>query len=597
MKLIRIGGVSAHLADSAAAMPQLLNRGGGLDYLVFDNLAEAVMPMLARRELDNQGPGYVDDFVDVQIIPHLAELLKRKLPVIANAGGLDPEGCAQRLRRAADALGLHPRIAVITGDNLIECFDDFVLPDTRDMFDRSDVYAQAKGADRILTLTAYTGAFPIAAALKAGADIVIAGRCVDSAPALGALIHAFDWGPDEFDKLAAGTLAGHLLECSIQSTGGFFTDWDDVPNWQDIGFPIAECSADGIVILTKPPGTGGLVSRGTVAEQMVYEVGDPSRYVVPDVVVDFSHVRLTQDGADRVRLEGVKGWGRPASLKVTLCYDRGWRGQFMYPVLGREAARRAMRIGTEFLSRTRTLLKQAQLPDWEGTEIDVVGANTENYTETILRVVADHADIRGAQMLAREQTSLGMLGVGTALSLGISVRPIQRISSFLVPREHISLEVSLDGVPVEFEDCRGGVEVQGRPKPTQSPHSDETALDAEVPLVDLAWVRSGDKGDLFNVGIIARDEKYLPYISAALNAETVAEFYTRRLRSPSELKVVRYELPGIHGMNFVVESSLEGGMSASRRLDPAAKGYGQMLLDLPVRVARDLLDRSQRSTE
>ena len=586
-RIVRIGGASASWADSAIGMPQLLKHAGKLDYLVFDLLAEAAVAMLGRRLLDKQGVGYVEDFVDHQIIPHLAEILQRKIRVIGNAGALDPVGCGEHLRKKAEALGLKPRIAVITGDNLYDRMAEFVTRDTRDMFDGSDISAKAAGADRVLSLTAYTGAFAIAEALKAGADVVIAGRCVDSAPALGALIHEFGWGVDDFDQLASGTLAGHLVECSTQVTGGTFTDWQDVPNWEQMGFPIAECTADGAIVITKPPGTGGLVSVGAVAEQVLYEIGDTTRYIVPDVISDFSNVRLTQQGPDRVRVTGAKGWGRTGTYKVVLTYDRGWRGQALFPVLGRDASAKAKRMGDALVARMRTLLRDAQLSDWEGTQVDVVGRPNAHYDEAIVRIVVDHEDVRGGQLLAREQMAIGTVTVGTSLSLGVTVKPIQWINSFLVPKDRIPLAISLDGREIPFKNPTDEVLVQGRPQHVPPPyHLLQDAV--EVPLIELAWARSGDKGDLFNVAVIARRAEYLPYISAKLTPKTVSEAFSQRLGNGKALAVARYEAPGVHAMNFEVASSLEGGMIASRRLDPAAKSYAQMLLDLPIPVPRTL---------
>jgi hypothetical protein len=571
-------------------MPQLLKCDGKLDYLVFDLLAEAAVAMLGRRVLDKQGVGYVEDFVDHQVVPHLAEILQRKIRVIGNAGALDPVGCGERLRRSAEALGLKPKIAVITGDNLCDRMSELVTSSTRDMFDGSDIAMKAASADRVLSLTAYTGAFAVAAALEAGADVVIAGRCVDSAPTLGALIHEFGWQPNDFDLLASGTLAGHLVECSTQVTGGTFTDWEEVPRWEEMGFPIVECTADGGIVITKPPGTGGLVSVGAVAEQMLYEIGDTTRYVVPDVVSDFSNVHLTQEGQDRVRLQGAKGWGRTGTYKVVMTYDRGWRGQALFPVLGRNAVAKAKRIGDALVARTRSLLRDAQLPDWEGTQVDVVGAHNGSFDEAIVRIVVDHADVRGAQLLAREQMAIGTVVVGLSLSLGVTTRPIQWINSFLVSKSQIPVAVSVDGEIIPFNNVTDAVVVPGRPIHAQPPAPSPFQDPVRVQLLDLAWARSGDKGDLFNVAVIARRPEFLPYISAVLTPQAVSQVYAARLSSGKPLAVTRYEAPGCYAMNFEVAASLEGGMTASRRLDPAAKSYAQMILDMPIPVPRAVVD-------
>ncbi len=212
---------------------------------------------LGRGMANGTGQGFAADFIDGYILPHLPVLLDRRIRIVANAGGLNPAACAEALRRGAEAAGLTVRIGVVDGDNLTARADEIIGPDTRDMFDGSSVREKLDSADHINALVGYTGAFPIAAAIAAGADIVITGRAVDSAMALGPLIHEFGWGPDDFDLLAAGTLAGHLLECSAQVTGGTFTDWRDVPDWAGIGMPIGECSADGGLVITKAKARAG----------------------------------------------------------------------------------------------------------------------------------------------------------------------------------------------------------------------------------------------------------------------------------------------------------------------------------------------------
>ena len=251
-RTVRIGAATAFFNDSRMGIAQLLEKVEALDYIIFDFLAESVMGGLGRGLAAGTGPGFATDFVDGYILPHLRTLRDRRIRIIANAGGLNPSGCAEALRRGAEAAGLQVRIGVVEGDNLTARVGTVVEPDTADMFDGSSVMEKVAGADQVNSVVAYTGAFPIAAALAAGADVVITGRAVDSALALGALIHEFGWGPDEFDLLAAGTLAGHLLECSAQVTGGTFTDWRDVPDWAGIGMPVGECRADGGLTITKP---------------------------------------------------------------------------------------------------------------------------------------------------------------------------------------------------------------------------------------------------------------------------------------------------------------------------------------------------------
>lgn len=584
-QVVRIGAATAFYNDSRMGIAQLLEKGGPIDYIIFDFLAESVMARLSRDD-----GGYAGAFIDGYILPHLHRLLERGVRVVANAGGLAPQACADALRVKAAAIGLHPRIGVVSGDNLTDRIDAIVDADTRDMFDGAAVRDRIRSADRIDSLVAYTGAFPIAAALGAGADIVVTGRAVDSALALGALIHEFGWTPGDYDRLAAGTLAGHLLECSAQVTGGTFTDWRDVPDWAGIGMPIGECRADGSMVLTKPEGTGGLVSVGTVAEQLLYEVSDPQHYFVADVVADFSDVRLEQVGADRVSVSGARGLGRTGTYKASLTYDEGWRAQALFPVIGHEAGEKAARTGEALLKRTGDMLARAQMPPYSRQRCDVVGGEGDGATTAICRIVVDHPDKAGADLMVYEHSAaISHMSVGISATLGAATRPVQRIAGFLLPKSAVSLEVSVDGapVPVTIETAATDDDVRPAPPPLPAPPGDaDPAL--TVPLIRLAWARSGDKGNLFNVAFIARRPDFLPYIAAALSPEAVGAHYGRVIGDGTPYAAEAYSAPGFHALNFVVGGSMEGGVMSTLRIDAVAKGMAQRILDFPVPVSAAL---------
>ncbi len=586
-KVIRIGAATAFFNDSRMGISQLLAKAERLDYIIFDFLAESVMGGLGRGLATGTGAGFATDFVNGYIAPHLPALLERRTRIVANAGGLNPSACADAIRAAAEKAGLKVRVGVVEGDNLTARASEVVDGTTADMFDGSSVLEKLQGADRLNSLVAYTGAFPIAAALAAGADIVVTGRAVDSALALGALIHEFGWTPDDFDLLAAGTLAGHLLECSAQVTGGTFTDWRDVPDWAGIGMPVGECRADGGLVITKPQGTGGLVSVGTVSEQLLYEVSDPQRYYVADVICDFTEVKLAQVSPNRVEVTGARGLGRTATYKASLTYDSGWRASATIPIIGLEAGAKAQRTGEELFARANTMLRDSQLPPFDRTRCDVFGGEGSGPVTAICRLVADHPDQEGAQLLVREQGSaISHMSVGTTLGLGASVRPVQRIAGFLIEKSLVVQKVSVDGKPIAFAvptDAKAAAD-EVRLPPMPSP-----ALDADpalsVPLIALAWARSGDKGNLFNVAVIAREPAFLPYIAAALTPHSVGQHYGRVLGQDRPLDVELFSAPGLSALNFVVMNSMEGGVLASTWIDPVAKGMAQLLLDYPIPVS------------
>ena len=346
-KTIRVGGASGYWGESDMATPQLI-AGGKLDYLVFDYLAEITMSIMARARAADPNKGYALDFVSAVLKPNLVEITKQGVTVISNAGGVNPQACGAAIRELVQELGLDLKVAVITGDDVLGRLKSGDLGIPTEMFSGET----PPPADKLMSANAYLGAFPIAEALHQGADIVVTGRCVDSAVTLGACIHAFGWKADEWDKLSAGSLAGHVIECGPQTTGGNFTDWRDVADSiADVGYPIAEISEDGSFICTKPEGTGGKVSIGTVSEQIVYEIGDPQAYLLPDVVCDFAGVSVTQDGPERVRVVGAKGYPAPDTFTVSATYMDGFKGQRLITFTGFAAANQGKAVNE--CARTR----------------------------------------------------------------------------------------------------------------------------------------------------------------------------------------------------------------------------------------------------
>ncbi len=587
-KVIRIGGATASFSDTALSVPQLL-AGGQLDYLIFDYLAEGSMGIFGRMQAADPAAGYGTDFLTVHVGPHLHEIASQGLKVVANAGGVNPAGLAAALEKMIQDKGLSISVAYVEGDDLRDRVEELRESGIRDLF------VDTAFPDNVVSANAYLGAFPIAAALAEGADIVITGRVVDSAVVLGPLIHEFGWAEDDLDLLAAGTLAGHLLECGAQVTGGTFTDWRDVPDWANIGYPIGECHADGSVVISKPEGTGGLVSIGTVAEQILYEVSDPADYIVADVRCDFSQVQLEQIAENRVLVTGAKGQAPTDTYKACITFDGGWRAVAYQPIIGEDAAEKAARQADALFARARILLRARNLPDFSLTDDVLIGgeasfgahANPVGTREVISKLVVDHPDQEGAGIFAREQwAGISGMSVGTSINLGTTVLPMTGVFLFLLDKQGIVPTMTINGVTHELPEAKGVPMLENPPAAKETWFEPTDADHVEVELVRLAWARSGDKGHLFNVAVIAREPEYLPYLKAALTPEAIGEWYRHLGPDGEPPRVDSYDVPGLHALNFVIQDALTGGINASTQLDPAAKGMAQMLLRFPIPVSK-----------
>jgi hypothetical protein len=577
MKTVIIGGASGAWGDSPRAIPQLL--GSPVNYLMMDYLAEVSMSLLARARLKSPDAGFPPDFV---------QYLKPNLKVVSNAGGVNPLACKTALLAACTELGLSLRIATVTGDDVLPLIDRLRAAGTREAVSGDPLPA------RLLTANAYLGALPIKAALDAGADIVITGRCADSALALGILMHEFGWTTDDYDALAAGSLVGHLLECGAQGVGGLHTDWERVPNWENIGYPIAECQADGSFVLTKPADTGGLVIPGSVAEQALYEIGDPAAYVLPDLVADFSNVQLTQVGTDRVRVTGARG--RPPTLqyKVSATYQDGYRAMATVSIVGPQAAAKAERTGEALIARARLVFKEHGLPDFTATHIEALGAEASYgprsraraAREVLLRLVVVHDDAKCLDLFARE---LGSVGISFAPgTTGIYTgrpkpSPQIRLFTFFVDKTLLPSPVMTLDAESRSIDIPSGQAPGTRPGPAHAslsamPVAQASGESVTVPLLRLALARSGDKGDSANIAIIARHPAYVELIRREVTTERMAEHFSYLV----EGSVQRFEAPGLHAFNFLLQGALGGGGMASLRIDPQGKAYGQMALEMMI---------------
>ncbi|MEQ1889988.1 MAG: acyclic terpene utilization AtuA family protein [Alphaproteobacteria bacterium] len=589
-KTIRIGGATGFWGDTGMGAQQLV-KGGNVDYLVFDYLAEITMSIMARARAKNPEQGYALDFVSGVLRSILPEVARQGIRIISNAGGVNPVSCGRAAQALVDELGLKLKVAVVTGDDTLQKADAMRTAGVKEMF------SGAPMPPKLMSMNAYLGAPGIAAALAKGADIVITGRCVDSAVTLGACIHAFGWKLDDYDRLSAGSLAGHILECGAQATGGIHTDWHLSDDWDNIGFPIAEVSPDGSFVVSKPEGTGGIVSFGTIAEQMLYEIGDPQAYLLPDVSCDFSTVKIEGIGKDRVRVSNARGLAPTDSYKTSATFEDGFRMGIYHTIGGIDAAGKAEKTGEAIFKRCRRMFRDMNMPDFTETSIEVVGAEASygphskarGAREVVLKLAAKHENPKALDMLLRESTSAATaMAAGTCGMSGNRPKtsPVVRLFSCLTPKRDIQVAVQMgnETIPVDVP-ANGGFDPRAisRPSPasTPSPSGEMT----ETPLIALAYGRSGDKGNHSNIGVIARKPEYLPYIRAALTEKSVSDYFSHILQG----KVTRFEAPGVNALNFLLEDILGGGGVASLRNDPQGKAFAQMLLDFRIPVPRAMV--------
>lgn len=586
---VKIGCAAAFWGDTNSAAFQLVHHAD-IDYLIFDYLAEVTLSIMAGARMKNPEHGYAHDFVTQVMKPLAKDIHAKGIKVISNAGGVNPRACRDALEAVFREQNIPLTIALVEGDD--------VLPLRSSMGEIKDIDSGQPAPPFMLTMNAYLGAGPIQAALDAGADIVLTGRIVDSALVLGPLMHHFGWAANDYNKLAQGSLAGHLIECGAQSTGGNFTDWHLVEGFDNMGFPIIECHENGNFTLTKPANTGGLVTRGTVGEQLLYEIGDPRAYLLPDVTCDFSQVTLEEVGKHKVKVTGAKGQAPSNKYKVSATYPDGYRLTTTFLMAGIDAASKANAVANAIITKVNRELKAKGLGELTHTDVELLGTETtygahargQNSREVVVKLAARHPQEAALKFMGREiaQAATGMAPGITGI-VGGRPRPFPRICLFstLIDNQQVNISADFKGQTIHVKAPVGQDISKISLTEQVPPPTVETST--EVPLIALAYARSGDKGNNANIGVMARKPEYYPYLYQALTSQSVKAWMQHVLDDENSI-VEKWQLPGIHALNFLLKGALGGGGIASLRIDPQGKAFAQQLLHMPIPVSQAIAD-------
>lgn len=561
---VRIGNCSGFYGDRHAAMREMLT-GGDLDYLTGDYLAELTMLILARDRAKSPDRGYAKTFL-TQLEDTLGTALDNGVKIVANAGGLNPAGLADAVRALAERLGLQVNVAHVEGDDLVARRAEFGF------------------ADDVLAANAYLGAWGIVDCLDAGAHVVVTGRVTDASVIVGPAAAHFGWTPTDYDALAGAVAAGHVIECGTQATGGNFAFFTGIPDLMHPGFPIAEIRADGSSVITKHPGTGGLVSVDTVTAQLLYEIGG-ERYANPDVTLRVDSLRLSDDGPDRVLVSDVRGEEPPPTLKVSLNAVGGFRNAMTFVLTGLDVEAKADLVKRQL--EAGLTVRPAEL-EWTLARTDHPDADTEESASALLRCVVRDSDPkvvgRHFSSAAVELALASYPGFTTTAPPGdgqvYGVFTAGYVDATAVPHVAVHADGHRTSIPAA-SPTRVLEPVDPAPLPPPLP----AGPTRRAPLGAIAGARSGDKGGSANVGVWVTGDEQWQWLAHTLTVELLREL----LPETADFPVTRYLLPNLRAVNFVIEGILGKGVAHQARFDPQAKGLGEWLRSRHVDVPEAFL--------
>lgn len=563
---VRIGNCSGFYGDRLSAMREMLT-GGELDYLTGDYLAELTMLILGRDRMKHPERGYAKTFL-TQLEQCLGLARDRRVRIVTNAGGLNPAGLARAVRELAARLGVPVTVAHVEGDDLLDRAGELGFPG-------------------VLTANAYLGAWGIVECLNSGADIVVTGRVTDASVVIGPAAAHFGWGRDDYDRIAGAVVAGHVIECGTQTTGGNYSFFTEIPELGHPGFPIAEISADGSSVITKHPGTDGQVSVGTVTAQLLYEITG-SRYANPDATARFDTVQLSGDRPDRVRISGVRGEPPPPTLKVSLNSIGGYRNSATFVLTGLDVDAKADLVRRQLEA---TLSAQPAELQWRLARTDHPDADTEQTASALLTCTVRDPD---PDTVGRRFSSAAVeLALASYPGFHTTAPPSDATVYGVFTAGYVDgsrvhhTAVHADGTRVPIPPARRTAELIPADDPPL-PEPLPPGPTRRVPLGTVAGARSGDKGGGANVGVWVRTDDQWRWLAHALTVEAIRDLLPEAARLP----VNRHLLPGIRAVNIVIDGILGEGVAYQARFDPQAKGLGEWLrsrhVDIPVRILEEV---------